>query len=140
MRETLAKILAVATALVVTALAAVFSLAQNEPGRTEAPAASARQPAPSAAVQAGREAYDRHGCAGCHAIGGQGNPRNPLDGVGGRLKPDEIRDWTVAAPTVRPKLPAGVVRVKQGYAGLPEAELKSLVAYLGSLRGPGKGG
>ncbi len=140
MRETLAKILAVATALVVTTLAAAFSLAQNAPGRADAPAASARKAAPSAAVQAGREAYDRHGCSGCHAIGGQGNPRNSLDGVGGRLKPDEIRDWTVAAPAVRAKLSAGVVRIKQGYAELPEAELQALITYLGSLRGPGKGG
>ena len=115
-------------------LAAAFSLAQNVPGRKAVPPHAPLAPTPSAA--AGRAAYDEHGCAGCHSIGGQGNPRSPLDGVGGRLAREEILDWIVASDKVRPRLMAGVARIKQTYATLPEEELRSMVEYLAGLRTP----
>jgi cbb3-type cytochrome oxidase cytochrome c subunit len=132
MRERLAKWLAGASALVVVALAAVFSLLHN----ASAPAlaeAERKTAAAKPAAGAGRAAYERHGCARCHAIAGQGNPRNPLDGVGGRLTPAQIRDWTVAAPAVAARLPAPVAALKQRYAAMPEDELRSLVDYLSGL-------
>jgi mono/diheme cytochrome c family protein len=138
MRELLAKTLAALTAVTVVGLAAVFSLVHNAPGPQEAPpevrtAASQPQVPPAAA---GRAAYDRNGCAGCHAIGGEGNPRNPLDGVGQRLAPDAIRDWIVASDKVRPRLSAAVVRIKQTYAALSGEELQAMVDYLASLHAP----
>ena len=142
MREILAKTLAALTGVIVIALAAAFSLAQNAPGgrdtqprRPVAEEASSRTQPPAA----GRTAYDANGCAGCHAIGGQGNPRSPLDGVGARLKPDEIRDWIIASEKVRPRLTAGVARIKQTYAELPEEELRLLVDYLAGLRASAAG-
>jgi mono/diheme cytochrome c family protein len=136
MREFLAKVLAALTAALVVALAAAFSLAQNAPSRKEARPAAAgpRAPAPAAAA-AGRAAYEEHGCAGCHSITGQGNPRSPLDGVGARLARGEIRDWIVASESVRPRLAAGVARIKQGYSAIPEEELQAMVDYLAALRG-----
>jgi len=140
MREMLAKVLAMVTALVVTVLAAAFSLAQNGwDGRRDA-AAPVRQAAAPGPIEAGKLAYQRHGCARCHAIAGQGNPRSPLDGVGARRSAAEIRDWTVAAPGVSPRLAPGIAALKRRYADLPEAELAALVAYLESLREPPKGG
>ena len=139
MRELLAKSLAALTALIVVGLAAVFSLVHNAPGPQEV-RPEVQEPVPqfqSPAVAAGRAAYDRNGCAGCHAIGGQGNPRSPLDGVGQRLAPDAIRDWMVASDRVKPRLSAAVARIKQRYAALPEEELQAMVDYLASLRAAG---
>ncbi|MDP1535847.1 MAG: cytochrome c [Burkholderiales bacterium] len=133
MRELLAKNLAALTAVIVVGLAAVFSTVHNAPGPQAArPAVPASPPPPATAVV--QTAYDRHGCAGCHAIGGQGNPRNPLDGVGQRLAPATIRDWIIAAEGVRSQLSPAVARIKQTYAALPAAELQAMVDYLAGLR------
>ncbi len=35
----------------------------------------------------GEEIYRRLGCPACHSVGGAGNHRYPLDGVGSRLTP-----------------------------------------------------
>lgn len=132
MRELLAKSLAALTAVIVVGLAAAFSVVHNAPDPQAAlPAVSSSLPPPAAAQ---RTAYDRHGCAGCHSIGGQGNPRNPLDGVGQRLEPAAIRDWIIAAEGVRSQLSPAVARIKQTYAALPEAELQAMVDYLAGLR------
>jgi len=131
MRELLARILATLTALAVVGLAAGFSLLQNIPGREEAQ----RPAAPAAEAErfaAGRAAFDRNGCGGCHSIGGHGNPRSPLDGVGGRLDRDSIRDWIIAADRISKRLTSGVVRMKQSYAALPDQDLRALVDLLES--------
>ena len=135
MRELLAKSLAALTAIIVVGLAAVFSLVHNAPGPADA-RPEVQEPVPQfqpAIVAAGRAAYDRNGCGGCHAIGRQGNPRSPLDGVGRRLAPDAIRDWMVASDRVRPRLSAAVARIKERYAALPGEELQAMVDYLASL-------
>ena len=49
--------------------------------------------APAGLVQAGKAVYDKNGCSGCHAIGGQGGAVGPpLNGEGTR-KPD--LDWQI---------------------------------------------
>jgi mono/diheme cytochrome c family protein len=134
MRELLARTLGALTALVVVGLAAAFSLVQNTPGREQAQP-PARQAAPVAErLAGGRSAYDRNGCAGCHSIGEQGNPRSPLDGVGDRLTRDAIRDWIVASDRVKARLSSGTARIKQSYATLPEQERRELVDLVESLR------
>lgn len=136
MRELLAKSLAALTALIVVALAALFSFLHNAPG-SQVAGPDVQQGAPhvqAPSTAAGQEAYSRNGCAGCHAIGGQGNPRSPLDGVGRRLAPDAIRDRMIAADSVKPGYSAAVARIKQTYAALPEQELQAMVDYLASLR------
>lgn len=141
MREALARMLALATGLVVLATAMAFGWYQN-PGSGEAIAAeprpaSATEPASSAdrsLETRGREVYVDAGCAGCHAIGGEGNPRNPLDGVGSRLSPDEIRHFTVADPAVAEDLAPRVVAAKRKFAKMPAEDLDALVAFLSSLK------
>ena len=130
MRQRLAQILAALTAAIVVALAAAFSFVQNAPREASAPVAPAAPPASAA----GRAAFERLGCAGCHAIGGLGNPRHPLDGVGARRSRAALRDWIVAAEGVRPQLSASVARMKQTYAALPGDELQALVDYLAGLQ------
>jgi mono/diheme cytochrome c family protein len=79
------------------------------------------------AVERGRRVYQAQRCRVCHAIGGAGNPRSPLDGVGARLSADDIRRWIVAPEAMQPG-----VR-KRAYE-LPPDDLEALVAYLVSLR------
>ena len=50
---------------------------------------------------ASRRAQDVYGaqkCQICHAIAGKGNKTNPLDGVGGKLCADDIKQW-ITHPT-----------------------------------------
>jgi mono/diheme cytochrome c family protein len=90
------------------------------------PAAAGAQD--GAAIELGKEVYRAQRCARCHAIGGVGSRRSPLDGVGDRLTEAEIRKWIVAPQTMNPK-----VR-KRAYDKLPPKELDALVAYMMSLK------
>jgi hypothetical protein len=71
-------------------------------------------------------------------VAGEGNSRNPLDGVGGRRTPEELRAWTVGAEALADSLPPSAYRAKQAFQRIPETELRQLVAYLSSLRQPAR--
>lgn len=142
MRERWSQILTVLTVALALLLAYTVADLRNP---TEDAAASASPPpqadaapepaaagADSAQASAGKEIYDREGCARCHSIAGEGSRRSPLDGVGERLSAEEIRKWIAAAPELEEELSPRVFRVKQGYGELPEDELVALVAYLRS--------
>jgi len=141
MREALARLLALATGLVVLAAAILFAWIQNTTIRpaaaTEAPPVPAAETAltgDAALIARGREVYAKAGCAGCHSIDGEGNPRNPLDGVGSNLPPEEIRRYTIGDPEVADDLAPRVVAAKRAFAQLPAEDLDALVAYLASLK------
>ena len=74
----------------------------------------------------GRRVYDREGCAMCHSIAGTGKRRHPLDGVGARLKREDIRKWIVSPREMNPE-----VR-KKAYQ-LSQEDLDALIEYLSSL-------
>ena len=80
----------------------------------------------------GKEVYREQHCSACHSIGGAGNRRYPLDGVGGRLTETQIRKWIVA-----PREMDSTVR-KRAYDKLPKGDLDALVKYLKSLGGASK--
>ena len=125
LRQTRAKWLALATALLVVLIAGAFAALRNakSPGTEQRPvAAKAAQP------DAGRRAFERLGCGMCHSIGGAGNPASPLDGIGKRLERAELRAWTTATCAARERLPASVVRRKAAAADDPE--LEALLDYL----------
>lgn len=141
MRETLARLLALATGLVVLAAALLFAWFQNAGAGTAVaaepppvPAAEAASADDAALVARGREVYLAANCAACHAIAGEGNPRIPLDGVGGSLSGDEIRHYTVADPAVAEDLAPRIAATKKEFAKLPAEDLDALVAYLSSLK------
>lgn len=160
MRSTRARLFAVVTAVLVVGAAALFAWFQNAPEEeaivaatapvapvaevpTAAPVEAAQVAAPAIATPAsvdlpiaerGRAIYAAATCAACHAIAGQGNPRNPLDGVGARLSPERIRQFTIGAPEVAAELPPGPMAAKQRYAQMPAADLEALVAYLVTMR------
>jgi mono/diheme cytochrome c family protein len=87
-------------------------------------------------IERGRAVYLREGCATCHSIEGAGNPRYPLDGAGSHWEPDELEAWITGTGMAGEFLSPAVVRRKQGYRSLPEAELQAMVAYLSSLKEP----
>lgn len=154
MRESVAKVVAVATGLLVVAAVVLFAVLQQEPGVVEPevegrPAVEERpeveerpaddrleveelreevdvQEIPQEQLALGRRVYREQRCARCHSIAGEGSPRSPLDGVGDRLTREEIRLWIVAPQEIAP-------RVRKPSYDLPDEELEALVAYMASL-------
>jgi len=147
MRERLARIYAVGLGVVIVLLAALFAGRQNTPGAAgPRPAGEAGVPVAAVpprpvppepgVVAQGRRVYEEQGCARCHRVQGDGNPRSPLDGVGARLSPELLRAFVVADDAVRAQLSPSVARAKFAFASLPEGELEALVTYLETLREP----
>jgi mono/diheme cytochrome c family protein len=86
-------------------------------------------------VEAGRRIYEREKCAACHQIARKGNSRFPLDGVGSRLTPEQIRRWithTAEMEAALPRLPA--IRMSSTKYRLSKDDLDALVAYLDTLK------
>lgn len=121
-RESRARALAFATALLVVLLAALFAALRNI-----APAPAPRAVATTS--DAGRAAFVAKGCAACHAAEGRGNPALPIDGVGARLDREALR---AAAFGTSARLPANVVDIKRARAGDPDAD--ALLDYLQQLK------
>jgi hypothetical protein len=128
MRERLALLLCLVTLVLVVGLAAWFAQQHN-------PSASVPAVAPVAekgpAVSPGAALLRDHGCTSCHSFRGTGNPRYPLDGVGERRSPDELRAWITGTGVAATQLAGSVVRRKERYTELPPAEMAAIVAYLG---------
>ena len=97
--------------------------------------AAAASPAFAQEAKKGEAVYTAQKCSVCHQIAGKGNKANPLDGVGAKLKGDEIKEWIThpveaakkAKSTKKPPMPAK-------YGSLPPADIDALVAYMQSLK------
>lgn len=154
MRERLAlAVLAVTLALLV-GLAAVFAFRHNKsespalpppitataepatpPPVAPAPAPAVEEQGPSLALKnRGAQLFAEQRCATCHAVAGSGNPRYPLDGVGGRLDEQTLLHGVVGTGEIAGRLSPVIVRRKERYRTLPEDDLTALVSYLQQLR------
>jgi mono/diheme cytochrome c family protein len=143
MREKLAKIVVAATMVLVVVLAIVAAwtrstASSDAPSVPVMPAAEhtpadpvAGEPSAPTLVDRGRAVYEAQRCRMCHSLGGDGNVRSPLDGVGMRLSDDEIRRWIVAPQEMRPGVAKG------GYR-LSDDDLDALVAFLKSAGARGR--
>ena len=132
MREKWARRIVFLTALIVLLLAFVFARIQNP----ETDISTERKPSvvlDSKAVETGRQIYEQQGCGFCHSIDGQGNPRNPLDGVGTKRTASELRNFITGADTLEELLTMSIRNMKQRYRELSAAELDALVIYMQSL-------
>ncbi len=76
----------------------------------------------------GKEVYAMQKCALCHSISGAGGKRLALDGVGSKLKPEDIRKW------IRTPKEMKADSTMKAYPNLPEKDLRDLVAYLMTLK------
>jgi mono/diheme cytochrome c family protein len=148
MREMMARVMCVLASVMVIALSAVFAVRHNraapapilrEPTRETptpvdtAPApVSARSPLDASRLARGREVYTREQCGSCHAFGGEGNPRRPLDGVGARMPPAELRAWITGTGVAVGQLSPATVRRKQRYTEMSAEDFEALIAYLQS--------
>ena len=87
------------------------------------------------AVEKGAKVYADQKCAMCHSIDGKGNAKGSLDGIGSKLKIEEIRQWIVepAAMTAKTKA-ARKPPMPSKFSALPKDDLDALVGYLSSLK------
>jgi len=81
----------------------------------------------------GEKVYADQKCSLCHSIAGKGNPKGSLDGVGAKLKADEIRAWITDAKGMTAKTKATRKPEMKQYT-LPKDDVDALVAYLSSLK------
>jgi mono/diheme cytochrome c family protein len=89
--------------------------------------------AQDAKVAQGEKVYADQKCALCHSIGDKGNKKGPLDGVGSKLKTDELREWIVDAKGMTAKTKATRKPDMKSYA-LPKEDVDALVAYMATLK------
>ncbi len=82
----------------------------------------------SAASKSGREVYAAQKCALCHSVSGIGGKKMALDGVGGRLKPEQIKKW------IRTPKEMKADTTMKPYPNLPDKDLNDLTAYLMTLK------
>jgi len=92
------------------------------------PAPGARAQDDARKIEKGQAVFAAQHCSMCHAVAGKGNPRTPLDNVGGTLKPEEIRKYIVTPTAVKAD------SKMKAYPSLPAADLDALVAYLSTLK------
>lgn len=85
-------------------------------------------------VEKGAKLYVAQKCALCHSFEGKGNAKGALDGVGSKLKPEEIREWLVHPAEMTAKTKAARKPAMKAYASLNKEDLDALVAYVQSLK------
>ena len=156
MREIIARAVSVLTVVIVVGLSFLFAAEHNPPVVAESFDDAAKSAAaqddtqavplvekasdpvplavPAADTERGRVLYAQQKCATCHSIGGEGNPRNPLDGAGTRWDADELQDWVTGEGVASEVLSKAIIKRKQRYKSVPEEDMKALVAYLSELK------
>jgi mono/diheme cytochrome c family protein len=90
--------------------------------------------ADDAKVERGKAVYVEQKCQMCHSIAGTGNKRGALDGVGSKLKPEEIKEWLVAPKEAAARHKADRKPPMKAFDKLPADDIAALVAYLSSLK------
>jgi cytochrome c2 len=86
--------------------------------------------APRADAKKGEAVYAKNNCKLCHSIGGAGNPKSPLDGVGSKLTEDQVKKWIRTPKEMDPK----TTMLAYPAAKVPDGDLADLVAYMMSLK------
>ena len=85
-------------------------------------------------IDRGMKLYVEQKCSICHAIGGKGNVKGPLDDVGSRLSADEVRQWMINPAEMTKKTKAERKPPMRAYPSLSKEDLDALVAYMLSLK------
>jgi mono/diheme cytochrome c family protein len=89
--------------------------------------------AQDAKVTRGAQVYADQKCSICHSIGDKGNKKGPLDGVGSKLSPADLRAWVVDAKGMTAKTKAPRKPEMKNY-DLPKDDVDALVAYMATLK------
>jgi mono/diheme cytochrome c family protein len=85
-------------------------------------------------VERGKAVFVEQKCKTCHQVAGQGNPKGPLDGIGGKLTPDEIKQWLVNPKEMAEKAKATRKPPMKSFDKLSAADIDALIAYVSSLK------
>lgn len=86
------------------------------------------------AVAKGATVFTAQKCTLCHSIDGKGSAKGPLDGVGLKLKADEIRQWILTPVEMAAKANATRKPAMKAFPNLAKDDLDSLVAFLASQK------
>lgn len=89
--------------------------------------------AQDAKVAKGEKLFADQKCSMCHSIGDKGNKKGPLDGVGAKLKGDEIREWIADAKGMTAKTKATRKPEMKAFT-LPKEDVEALAVYLATLK------
>jgi len=87
-----------------------------------------------AQIERGMKVYTDQKCSVCHSIGGKGNTKGALDGVGGKLTAEDIRAWLVDPAEMTKKTKAERKPPMRAYKNLSKEDLDAVVAYMQSLK------
>ena len=86
------------------------------------------------AVEKGAALFVAQKCSLCHSIDGKGNAKGPLDGIGSKLKAEEIRQWLTTPVEMAAKASATRKPVMKSFASLAKEDLDALVAFIASQK------
>jgi mono/diheme cytochrome c family protein len=86
-----------------------------------------------AGAQGSADLLKTHKCILCHSVAGVGNKMGKMDGVGSKLKADEMRQWLVDPVAMTKKMKATRKPVMTKTA-LTKEQVDALVAYLETLK------
>jgi len=81
----------------------------------------------------GAAVYAEQKCSMCHSIGGKGNVKGPLDGVGAKYNAADLKAWIVDAKGMTAKTKAPRKPEMKNYT-LPDADVDALVAYMATFK------
>jgi len=100
-----------------------------------AAALSAARPASAqSAVEKGAVVFGAQKCTLCHSLDGKGNAKGPLDGIGSKLKAEEIRQWLVSPVEMAAKASATRKPPMKSFSTLSKEDLDALVAFIASKK------
>lgn len=86
------------------------------------------------AVAKGATVFAAQKCSMCHSLDGKGSAKGPLDGIGTKLKADDIREWMKEPVEMAKKAGATRKPAMKPYPNLPKDDLDALVAFLASKK------
>lgn len=88
-----------------------------------------------AQVKKGMEVFQAQKCNICHSIAGKGKKTGPLDDVGRRLSPADIRQWIEDPVAMTAKRePKSTRKPPMKKKEIPAGDIDALVAMLSSLK------
>ena len=106
----------------------------NTAAQPSKPAVASSEKLSSANVQKGAELYRAQGCAACHKINGQGGPAGP--DLSDEANKGRSADWLAAQ--IRDAKAHNANSIMPPYPSLSQEQVKSMVAYMLSLRAGGE--
>lgn len=88
----------------------------------------------AAKIDQGKKLFADNKCSLCHSIGGQGGKIAPLDGVGSKLKADEIQKWITDPKSAAAAAHSTKKPPMKTYPNLTKDDVDALTAYLLTLK------